>query len=380
MSVNIAPKKFVFLPSLSFNGTLITRGFESPIEYGASYSVIAVALTCSVSTTLNIYNSNTGDSADRFLFFSTPLTAGENFYKKFAIAGPFYQIEVLNTTATEGDINLNCSAFQNTQFAASTFLNSSISVNDNTNLIRVANNFDLDLVRGLHQSFEKVNIQGIQKTIPTPGTEETIGLGRNYTLPANVVSNQVIANANDDPTGTGAQQIRYLGVLMDGTAFDSNFDTGAGTGAMGINIKTVNRAIVGQTGTGLKNAGLMEVEESTTGNVLCQVLTGENSSHCAYHGIESDKQLVIHDINIAGRSDATGIVKVIEMTSTGIEYTLGEFEINTSYQQFTYTLDGLIPSSSVVKVNFENTSATATGSILINVNVNAMKCPLINSF
>ena len=37
-------------------------------------------------------------------------------------------------------------------------------------------------------------------------------------------------------------------------------------------------------------------------------------------------------------------------------------------------------AESVIKVNFENTSTVTTGNILINVNVNAMLCPLKNSF
>ena len=380
MASTLQPKTYVFLRSCSQNGTFDALGFESPVEYCASYSTISVACKCSVSSVLNVYVSQDGTDTNRTLFYSQALAADETLYKKIAVAGLFFQIELTNPTATEGRVILNTAAYTMTQFASSTFLNSPISINDNTNMVRVANSFHMDLVRDLHSDFQKVNIQGVQKTIPTPGTEETIGLGRNYTIPSNVVSNQVIANANDDPTGTGARNIRYIGVLMDGTAFNSNFATGAGTGNLGINIKAVNRAIVSSTGTGLKNAGLMEVEESTTGNVLCQVLAGENSSHCAYFGLEDNKQLVIHDINIAGRSDASGIVKVIEITSAGIEYTLGEFLINTQYQQFTYTLDGLISAGSFIKVNFENTSAVAAGDILINVNVNAMKCPLINSF
>jgi len=380
MTSTLQPKTYVYLASCSINNDFPTVGYESPVEYCAAYSTISIACNCSVSTVLNVYVSQNGTTTDRDLFFSQTLAADENFYKKISIAGLFFQVELTNPTSTAGKVKLNTAAFTQTQFAASTFLNSPISINNDTEMVRVANSFHMDLVRDLHNDFQKVNIQGVQKTIPAAGTEQTIGLGRNYVIPSDVESQQVVANAADDPTGTGARSIRYTGILMDNTAFNSNFGTGAGTGLLGLNIKTVNRSIVTSTGTGLKNAGLMEVEESTTGNVLSQVLAGENVSHCAYYGIETDKQLIVHDINIAGSSDATGKVKVIEINPDGIEYTLGEFLITSQYQQFNYVLDGLIPAESVIKVNFENTSSVTTGDILINVNVNAMLCPLKNSF
>ena len=63
-----------------------------------------------------------------------------------------------------------------------------------------------------------------------------------------------------------------------------------------------------------------------------------------------------------------------------IFYNLGEFLIDTSYTQVSYTLDGLIEAGNIIQIEFKNTSSVSTGSLSITCNINGMLCPLVNNF
>ena len=104
----------------------------------------------------------------------------------------------------------------------------------------------------------------------------------------------------------------------------------------------------------------------------------ENVSHFAYYKVPAGKQLIIRDIHIAAYAPSGKIVVYEFDPLTNIEASIGEFLVSTSYQQLSYTLDGLITAGKVVKINYIPT--TTTGDILINVNINAVLCPTISSF
>jgi len=360
-------------------------GYISKMVNIQAFSCINVACsTADFPVVLTIETNNQpNDTASNKTFFSTDIETNVPFFKRFIMPNNFFRVKVLPKTTPLPELgtqmHLNTSVNAQNQFSAFTFLNSPIDINADTNLIRTGNDFNVDLIRNLHTGFSKVNIQGVQKTLPAAGVEETIGLGRNFTLNTGACE-QVVANAADDPAGTGARSLRYIGILSDGTAFNSNFTSGVGTGTLGLNIRTVNRAVVSATGTGLKNAGDITVQTTAGSLALSKINAGENVSHVGIYGVETSKRLVLTDVNICGRSDAEGVLKVIEMNSTGMEFVLGEFLINSSYQQITYRLDGLVELDSIIKLNFHNTSAIGTGNININVNVNGMLCPIKNSF
>ena len=373
------PVDFYSLVLGSFNGSLTTDGFKSVMIPITAFSTINVSALIKTNTaTLQIHtNSVKNFTTGKTLFFETTLTADTPFYRRFVVPNNFFSITL--TPSGTSDVFLNTSLNSNNQFSAFTFLNSSIDIDNDVALFRVANNFNTDLVRNLHTDFEKVNIQGFEDTLPAPAATETIGLGAEYFLPINEVSLQTIGNAADDPTGTGARTIKYNSVLFTNASNSSNFDTGVGTGTLGLNMSAINRAIVQTTGTGLKNAGDISVA-STSGQRLALVKAGKNVSHHAYYKVATNKQLVLKDINIAATAPQ-GLVKVIEINTSGMEFSLGEFEVNTSYQQLSYTIDGLVGAGNVVKVNFTNTSSVAAGQPCnINVNLNGILCPLINNF
>lgn len=373
---------YLSLTNCSFNSSSMpTGGFESAWIITNAYSCINIsALIKTVGGTLRVYTNSVKTNTYEDLYFQKTLIADEPFFKRFIIPNTFFRVEFVQASGNpEGYVNASMNA--NNQFSAYTFLNSPIALNPDTQLMRVANDFDLDLVRGVHSDFEKVNIQGIERALPAPSATEVVGLGTTYRYLGTGETQMRGLSANDTPTGTGARQVRIIGILQDGTSFDSLFLTGgASTGLLGINVKCINRIIITAVGSGGELAGDIFFEDSVSGDRLGVVYAGENSSRSAIYGIPNDKELIIKDINICAKAPE-GILTVFEFNpNANIFYNLGEFLVDTSYTQTTYTLDGKIGFGNIIQVQFKNTSSVSTGGMSVICNINGMLCPLVNNF
>tara|TARA_R100001594_G_scaffold128628_1_gene166952 strand:+ start:54 stop:1190 length:1137 start_codon:yes stop_codon:yes gene_type:complete len=378
MSLNIVPKHFRFLPECSVNGVYIAEGYLSSLIYAGSFSTLFINLKCSVPNVVNIYQCPTKEEASKTLFYSKTIPADGTFVHKFAIPQSFFSVEVVNSTTTAGTIYLNTSVSVATQFDCQTFLNSKLSTDDNTNLVRLSNKYEVDLVRGIQEDFQKINIQGILRS--NPASEVTIGLTEDYKyVTTGVVANLVVAGANDNqPAGTGARHIRIQGVDDDGVEYDSVFDVNTGTGGMGVDFMGIHRMTITEVGSLGHNEGAINIVGSTTGDILGYMGATENVSHFAYYKVPANKQLIVRDIHIASYSPSGKIVVYEFDPLTNIQASIGEFLVTTSYQQLSYTLDGLITAGKVLKVNYIPTAVA--GDVLINVNVNAVLCPTISAF
>jgi hypothetical protein len=376
------PDNFQYLPTTSLQGDFLTTGFKSSLEYCGSYAIINCSFACNVNGRLKIFQSPSQDDTEETLLYETNITANNYFFKRFQIKGQYFSIEVDNTSSpnVDGKINMITCVSVSQQFSASTFLNSKMNIDEDTSLIRNGNSYHNDLVRGMHFDFSKVNIQGIMSA-SSVSSEETIGLGNNFTFIAvNSPTNLRITGVNDNqPAGIGARTIRIIGIDDTGTERNSVYDVNTGVGSLSIDFLCINRAIIETAGSLKYNQGLITLEESTGGVVINRILATDNVSHTALYKVAANKQLILRDVNICG-SAPNGIVRVIEMDSNGLEYSLGDFLVNTNYQQITYTIDGVIDSNNIVKVNFIPTIGAPTGQVNINVNVNGVLCPLINSY
>ena len=370
-------QNFIYLSPATVIGDFIADGYESGFESMGAYSTICINVKTDVAATFELYTSIDSTGSNPTLFYSKILTINQSFIKKFQIQADNFQIRVLNTTSTAGKIHLVSGLSTSTQFNTMTFLNSKQSIDDNTNLIRVSNNYDVDLVRGIHNDFQKINIQGIQRT--NPPAEQTIGLGADYKYTAsNVVASLVVSGANDNqPAGTGARHIRIQGVDDDGVEYNSIYDVNTGTGLMGVDFTGISRMTITEVGSLGHNDGDITIT-GDAGAILGKMLATDNVSHFSYYKVPANKQLIIRDIHIAAYAPGGKIIVYEFDPSTNIQASIGEFLVSTQYQQLTYTLDGLITAGKVVKVNYEPT--TTTGDILINVNINAVLCPTISSF
>ena len=378
---NQSTEAYTFLVGGSSFGSLPVIGFKSGLLSVGTYSLINVSFqSIDTNTTLKIYQAPTQTEAEENLLFQISIPLNKYFYKRFQIQGGYYSIEVVNEDATEGSLFLSSSASANSNFSASTFLNSKMTINENTSLMRIGNSYHNDLIRGMHQSFKKVNIQGIVSSTNIGTAELTIGLTENFTFNTTGIETFIfVASANDSsPLGTGGHTIKIDYVLDTGVVGSSIYELGI-SGGLGLNMIAVNRSTVVTSGNQYKNDGDI-VLQSSTGKQLSLINAGKNVSHVAVYRVPDANELLLREINICGSAPA-GILRVIEIDSnTNMEYSLGDFQITTTYQQITYNLDGLIPSGNIIKVNFIPFSFAPVGQVNINLNVNAVLCPLISTF
>ena len=90
--------------------------------------------------------------------------------------------------------------------------------------------------------------------------------------------------------------------------------------------------------------------------------------------------MVLQDVNIAA-TGMSGKIRVIERDyANGINYSLGDFKINSNYQQLTYTLNTLVPAGNMILVNYIPDGGAAAVDTLINVNINGVLAPLVDNF
>ena len=383
MALTLEPKTYQYKPQASITGIFPTVGFESELTYAGSSSIIDVTLKLTVAGTLNIYQSPSQSDTDRIIVFSKVISAGEYFFKRFSIKGMFYSVEVLNTNSVEGRISLVTAAVLHTQFASSTFLNSRIGIDADTSLMRVGNDWNVDMVRGIHNSFEKVNIKGLLES-SNPNTERTVGL-QDYNFVVSSATNLYIyhPNANDDSAGTGARTVRiqYIDASDNLQSLDYTITGGGGlVHSLGIQGKAVHRIFVLTTGSLKQNAGQITITDASQTDIFNSIATGANTSQGAIYLVAVNQQLIIQDVNIAG-TGMSGKIRIIERNyANGINYSLGDFKINSTYQQFTYTLNALINAGSMVMVNYIPDSGASAVDTLINVNINGVLCPLVDNF
>ena len=111
--------------------------------------------------------------------------------------------------------------------------------------------------------------------------------------------------------------------------------------------------------------------------MLRRIRPQDNLSRVASYRVPATKSLVLNDINISGYSAGTTL-EVIERAS-GIDYKIGEFQINTGNQQLMYRLDTKVNAGSSISVRQVPISSTGADT-LINININGMLCPTINNF
>ena len=343
----------------------------------ASYALLAFNLKATVASTIKIHQCySANDAVLKTLVYQQDLTASEYFYKPLTIKAPFFQIELVNTTASAGRYMFQTRGLTNPNFEAQTFLNSPIDINTNTSLNRIGNDFRLDLIRGVHPSFSKVNVLGLTDQHST----ETIGLNSASYFPASAETLYATSSsADDDETGTGARTVlmEYINASGEEATYTITLQ-GTTILNLGFTALAVNTLKVQTTGSTNNNVGTISVyTDNTPANIVCRVLPNNNISRVAQYRVPSAKTLVVGDLNISGYSVGTTL-EIVERVGT-INYKIGSFKINTANQQLEYKLDTKVNGGSTIYVR-QIPIATTGATTLINININSMLCPAINNF
>jgi len=368
---------------LTYMGEYAAAGFISGLELVQNGTVLCVSLRSDVPITFKIHTCPTSDTTEKTLFFEKSITAATTFHRKFAMPFQYVQLEVVNTTSTAGSLLLQVCDQREAQFDASTFINSNIEKDTQTNLIRVANDFNTDMVRGLHTDFKKVNIQAIQQH--QPSAESTVGI-----LNQNILSIPVadyvffinLAGTQDTAAGTGARQVSI-------DYIDSNFDeasatisTGAGgVFTTGITGKAILRATVSQVGTGLVNNGAIVFQDTSATYQFARIETGACVSHSGLYLIPRNHHLIITDAQLQAVG-YSGLLRIYEYDYGGIKTrgSIGDFRFSTAPVGQTFRLNGKVDEKKMILVNVIPDVGTPTVNNNVCVNLNAVLCPAINNY
>ena len=369
------------IPSLTFKNNIE----KSAVIYTASvqvaeFSLFSVAAQAKTDITISVFQQHKragGSPTSTDLVYEQVVSANTPFYKRFTIKGNFAQIQITNNDAVnDGRVVLTTCGLSIPNFEAQTFLNSTIDINANCALSRNANDFNLDLVRGIHQDFKKINILGITDKHQA----ETVGLDAMSYFPAAAETLYVVSTSNDDGIGgVGARDV--IMEYVDGNGVEQTYTIilqGTIALDLGITGVAVNSIKVSNAGGQAANQGTISIyTNNVASQLLGRLLPSQNVSRFARYRVPTLKHLVVNDINISGFSVGTNL-EVIERAA-GIDYIIGTFQINTANQQLTYRLDTKVNGGSTLYVR-QNPITSSGATSLINININGMLCPAVNNF
>lgn len=346
----------------------------------AEFALFSVALKANRDITVSVFQQHKrsgGSPATADLVYQQAVSANSTFYKRFTIKGNFAQIQITNNDAVnEGRIVMTTCGLSVPNFEAQTFLNSEIDINANCALSRNANDFNLDLVRGIHQDFKKINILGITDK----HQQETVGLDAMSYFPPAAETLYVVSSSNDDGIGgVGARDV--IMEYVDANGVEQTYTIILqGTIALDLGITgfAVNSLKVSNAGGQAANQGTITIYTNNNNTqILGRILPQQNVSRFARYRVPTLKHLVVNDINISGFSVGTNL-EIIERAA-GIDYIIGTFQINTANQQLTYRLDTKVNGDSELYVR-QNPISSSGATSLINININGMLCPAVNNF
>ena len=383
-------------------GGSIDTTFASYPHTSATFNVlglntISFCVSTAAAVTFSIYKSSNQEGIDGVLFFQKELSADELFTKRIPVVSNFMYYTI-DSSATPDNIKVQLYAHRDAGFNASTFTNSSVPINENASLVRNVNDFKMDLIRGLHTDFEKINIAGnvrLANEVATNGS--VIGFQAdvfNYDSTAEDLY-YTGTDANDTFGGTGAQQLKVEYNDSNNDRAEFVLATGGAVGPIQITdfagdpvpASAVERMSVVSAGSNLANFGTITLSDSV-GNVYNVLHPGENISRSVLFRVPRNKSLVISDMSINGYSQISGVVNLILSTQNitnpndeQIKKPIGRFRITTQANQYTYHINANVAAGEFICAEFVPDSAPGTtNTIDISISMNAMLCPTINAF
>ena len=369
---------------LTYQGLFPTTGFSSGLTHIQNNSVLALSCKVTVDSVLKIFVSPSQDYTEKSNFFIKTLAANTVFHRRFACPHQYVAIDVENTgSVANGSLNLDVCDYRDIHFDASTFLNSNIEIDTQTNLIRVANDYNTDIVRGIHNDFKKINIQAIQQF--QPSAEATLGLqNQNFlSIPRATYTFYLnLAGAQDTSTGTGARSvlIEYIDANFDEAS--ATISTGVGgVFSTGLTGKAITRVTVASVGTDLVNSGAIVIEDSTSTHTFARIETGDCVSHTGVYLVPRNKHLIVTDAQLSCVGYA-GLLRIYEYDygGIGVRGSIGDFRFSTVPVGQTFRLNGKVNEKKMILVNVIPDVGTPTVSNNLCVNLNAVLCPVVNDF
>lgn len=380
---------FKKLTELNYVGILETNGFLSMPVNVFGYTTISISLHTEIELTFSLYSYN--DISDlngigkRRLIFQKVIPIGI-FNEKIDIK--FNLIGIVLTNPVAGKIVLQTALLTNNQYSSQTFINSPLSKTSNANTIINANDFQVDLVRGLYEDFKKNNVLGINDNSNNGSNVYTLGTNMSSPpafnrvfippLTAQAVSISV-DNVNDnnildENTNSGARTLRMI--YIDENEERQQVDIWSGNGVVGVSCFSVERLYLLTAGVDNVNMGNIFITDSNS-NVYAQIMPEYGTSSNAIYRVPINRMAIMKELNLSGYSN--GDMVIIYLFRGSLKNVIGKFLVNTTGNQLIYNLDGLLTAGEVIVVNVLPSDVSGS-STLINVNVNVFECPVKNTF
>ena len=263
-----------------------------------------------------------------------------------------------------------------------------MSKTSNANTIINANDFQVDLVRGLYEDFKKNNVLGINdnsnngSNVYTLGTNMTSPPAFNRVFippltaqPVSIsVDNVNDNNVNNDNTNSGARTLRMI--YIDENEERQQVDIWSGNGVVGVSCFSVERLYLLTAGGDNVNMGNIFITDSNS-NVYAQIMPEYGTSSNAIYRVPINRVAIMKELNLSGYSN--GDMVIIYLFRGSLKNVIGKFLVNTTGNQLIYNLDGLLTAGEVIVVNVLPSDVSGS-STLINVNVNVFECPVKNTF
>lgn len=183
----------------------------------SSYSVITVFVTTDLDGTLSMQLSSDGTNWDRAKVVEVDQTIGTGSVHTLAVAAKFFRVVYTNSTGNGTQSYFRLQTIFHTYKAG--FLSSSpdeiISKTNDAQLIRITNDPQLDIARGLYKDKEVIRTFGHHTGVPSGTYEDIWSYGTtdgSYNWPTTSEKFRVKAggNVNDTAAGTGARTIQIL--------------------------------------------------------------------------------------------------------------------------------------------------------------------------
>lgn len=362
--------------------------YRSGTVYLSGFSQFSLSLNCfGGDATISVYGLDSNGSAPSSLIYQKTVSNNVEFNRRFAASYHMVYYEITTDVVDDCVIRLLTHRLSSAQFDSAKYINSTYSIENNAQLVLNANNFHMDLVRGMHDEFKKVNIEGEVQATPG-GTPFTMGLDDLFTPSQTAEQLYIVSSSGDDTNaGTGATTIRIIYINDQGEQVEQVYPTSGLVKAslFGVVARAVIRVEVESTGGDGANQGDITIDNLAGTKVYALIRAGtlSNVSHGAIYMVPDNKQLVLREINLTGVNHGADVVihSWIWKPSTNeyIAYTLGSFRINTTNIMIRYDFDGLLSEKDVITIDIYPDSATSAKTSF-SANLNGMLCPLPNVY
>lgn len=352
----------------------ISETFTGTFVDNSIYSSVTIVANVDVIGTLKFQFSADGITVDRTKTVQVIPARGSKH--TLAVISKFFRVEYVNGTTAQSSMIIQTilHKFKSKNLTATT--SESIGPGNDVELVRIANNLEVDIALGRVGDQSANFIFGTNRNIST--TEEDIWEeGGIYNWLSSATTLEIVSiDVADDIAGLGAQAVVILGL-------DANFDeiqevvlmNGAGTSGATTNLfLRVNRVAVVQAGT-LRGSNFDDLTiQASGGGVVLSNITGTGSTGNSDYGygisqmglytIPAKKDFLVEDltINVSGGKTVTinayGLTNPTTLGSAKLLiFTLDEF--SGLFRVGKNTFDRIAPKTDIWFSGFTGTGSSA---------------------